>query len=122
MTLRSMAPKASVRDIFPTFHAGAPWWGGHLQTVAGALPTTRHRDVDKYPSERLLALVHDGTGDRLVATLHRPISSEVNRCLVVLIHGASGSEDSSYVLRSAAYLLNLGYPVLQGVYCRIFST
>ena len=31
----------------------------------------------------------------------------------MLIHGVSGSEDSSYVLRSALYLLNLGYPVLR---------
>jgi predicted alpha/beta-fold hydrolase len=113
MTLKSMAREASVQDIFPTFHAGVPWWGGRLQTVAGALPTTRRRDVDQYPSERLFALVQDGTGDRLVATLHRPISSDVTRCLVMLIHGVSGSEDSSYILRSAVYFLNLGYPVLR---------
>jgi uncharacterized protein len=81
MTLKSMAREASVQDIFPTFHAGVPWWGGRLQTLAGALPATRRSDVDQYPSERLFALVQDGTGDRLVATLHRPISSDVTRCL-----------------------------------------
>jgi hypothetical protein len=31
----------------------------------------------------------------------------------MLIHGVSGSEDSSYILRSAVYFLSLGYPVLR---------
>lgn len=108
-----MAREASAQDDFPLFKTGAPWWGGHLQTVAGALPTTRRRNLDQYPSERLFARVQDSTGDCLVATLHRPISSDMSRCLVLLIHGVSGTEDSSYILRSAVYFLNLGYPVLR---------
>ena len=110
---KSMAREASVQDNFPEFHAGVPWWGGRLQTVAGALPTTRRRDVDQYPSTRLFARVPDDTGDWLAATLHSPIRSDLTRCLVMLIHGVSGSEDSSYILRSAVYFLNLGYPVLR---------
>jgi uncharacterized protein len=113
MTLKSMAREASAQDDFPLFKTGAPWWGGHLQTVAGALPTTSRRNLDQYPSERLFARVQDSTGDCLVATLHRPISSDMSRCLVLLIHGVSGTEDSSYILRSAVYFLNLGYPVLR---------
>ena len=104
-TLKSMAREASARHGFPLFETGAPWWGGHLQTVASALPTTSRRNLDQYPSERLFAYVQDGTGDCLVATLHRPISSNMTRCLVLLIHGVSGSEDSSYILRSAVYFL-----------------
>lgn len=113
MSLKPLSFEASGQDYFPMFHAGVPWWGGHLQTVAGALPTTRRRDLEQYPRERLFARVQDGTGDCLVATLHRPMSSDMTRCLVLLIHGVSGTEDSSYILRSAAYFLNLGYPVLR---------
>ena len=113
MTLNLVTRETSTHIDFPKFETGAPWWGGHLQTIAGALPTIRPSDLDHYPSERLFAPVLDGTGDTMVATLHRPISSDTSRCLILLIHGVSGSEDSSYILRSAAYFLNLGYPVLR---------
>ena len=113
MTLKSMAREAPVGDDFPPFKAGIPWWGGHLQTLAGALPVTRQRDLDPYSSERLLAHVPDGTGDCLVATLHRPIMMNAGSQLIMLVHGVSGSEDSSYILRSAAYFLKLGYPVIR---------
>lgn len=113
MTLSSMTREASTQLDFPRFEAGAPWWGGYLQTIAGALPTVSPHDLDRYPSEQLFAPVLDGTGDTLVAMLHRPERPSIDRCVVLLIHGVSGSEDSSYVLRSAAYFLNLGYPVLR---------
>ena len=113
MTLNLVTRGTSAHIDFPEFKPGAPWWGGHLQTLAGALPTVSPRDLDQYPGERLFALVPDSTGDRLVATLHRPASPDTNRCLIILVHGVSGSEDSSYVLRSAIYFLNLGYPVLR---------
>jgi uncharacterized protein len=112
MTLSSMAREASTQVDFPRFEAGAPWWGGHLQTIAGALPTSTG-DLDRYTSERLFAAVPDGTGDTMVATLHRPTRSDVSQCVVLLIHGVSGSEDSSYILRSAVHFLKLGYPVLR---------
>src|SRR5262249_34283946 len=35
------------------------------------------------------------------------------RPLIILIHGITGSEDSSYVLLSARFFLDLGYPVLR---------
>lgn len=113
MTLNSMVREAPASAGFPEFKAGIPWWGGHLQTLAGAFPTVRPGDLDPYPSERLTALVPDGTGDRLVATLHRPVFPNTRRCMILLIHGVSGSEDSSYILRSAAYFLSIGYPVLR---------
>ena len=71
MTLDLVTRQPSTQPDFPRFEAGAPWWGGHLQTIASALPASP-RDLDPYPGERLSALVPDGTGDRLVATLHRP--------------------------------------------------
>jgi hypothetical protein len=113
MTLSSTVREASTQLDFPTFKAGAPWWGGHLQTIAGALPATGAGDLDRHPGKRLSAPVPDGTGDSMVATLHRPSRSDINRCVVLLIHGVSGSEDSSYILRSASHFLNLGYPVLR---------
>lgn len=112
MTLDLVTRQPSTQPDFPRFEAGAPWWGGHLQTIASALPASP-RDLDPYPGERLSALVPDGTGDRLVATLHRPAIPDTRRCVVILVHGVSGSEDSSYILRSAIYFLNLGYPVLR---------
>ena len=54
----------------------------------------------------------DGSGDRLVARLHRPLGS-AGRPLAVLIHGLTGSEDSRYIRASARHLLGLGLPVLR---------
>jgi uncharacterized protein len=101
-----------MQSFFPAFTARAPWWGGHLQTFAGMLP--RRHDLDRYPGERLTVVVPDGTGDRLVATLHRPAKrAGQRRCLILLVHGVSGSQNSSYILASAAFFLNLGYSVLR---------
>lgn len=59
----------------------------------------------------------DGSGDVLLGTLHSPGGGggpgSPERPLVMLIHGITGSEDSSYVLASARYLLSKGYPVLR---------
>jgi predicted alpha/beta-fold hydrolase len=54
----------------------------------------------------------DGSGDVLLGTFHSPAGG-AERPLVMLIHGLTGSEDSSYILASARYLLSLGYPVLR---------
>src|SRR3546814_6433177 len=56
----------------------------------------------------------DGTGDVLVGALNRPPGhAGGSRPLVVLVHGLTGSEDSLYMLCSAALLLAHGYPVLR---------
>ncbi len=54
----------------------------------------------------------DGSGDVLLAMLHAPAEAG-DKPLVVLIHGITGSEASSYVLLSSRHFLNLGYPVLR---------
>ena len=54
----------------------------------------------------------DGSGDRLAASLHdADVRSETP--LVVLLHGLTGCEDSSYIRDSARVFLTAGYPVLR---------
>ena len=105
------APGLSLAD-FPPFTARAPWWGGDLQTLRNFLIGRRAR-IAAYPGERLPLAVRDGSGDRLVGTLGRPAERQPGRPLTVLIHGLSGCEDSFYILKSAAHLLRLGFPVLR---------
>ncbi len=96
---------------FPrAFRARAPWWGGDLQTLRNLLVGGR---VDlPAASERLHFPLSDGSGDRLAAMLDRP-SRAVDGPLVALIHGITGSEDSAYVRRSAAFHLRRGRRVLR---------
>jgi uncharacterized protein len=98
-------------SLFPEFRPRAPWWGGHLQTIGGMYP--RRYGLDRYSATRLTAVLPDGSGDRLLATLHSPVKRMAKPYLILLIHGVSGSEDSSYVKASAAYFLDLGYPVVR---------
>jgi uncharacterized protein len=100
-----------MHSLFPEFRPRAPWWGGHLQTLGGMYP--RRYDLDRYSATRLTAVLPDGSGDRLLATLHSPAKRVAKPYLILLIHGVSGSEDSSYVRASAAYFLDLGYPVVR---------
>lgn len=105
-------PALSPRD-FPAFLARAPWWGGDLQTLRNFLIGRRARFAS-FPGERLYLPTRDGSGDRLVGTLHRPRQVlEPARPLVILLHGLSGCEDSFYILKTASYLLSLGFPVLR---------
>ena len=55
--------------------------------------------------------LQDGSGDRLVASLHLP--EDRARPLVVLIHGISGNERSCYMVVAAAYFLARGHAVLK---------
>ena len=56
--------------------------------------------------------MEDGTGDALMAMLHRP-STATDRPLAVLAHGLTGCEDSAYMRNSTHSLLQAGYPVLR---------
>lgn len=69
-------------------------------------------DLAAYGSERLILPLGDRSGDRLAALLQRP-NGGAAKPLVVLIHGLSGTEDSAYMLTSAATLLRAGHPVLR---------
>lgn len=97
---------------YPAFHARAPWWGGDLQTLRNFLRPAR-RDLGRFPPERVLLPLRDGTGDALVGTLQRPAELAAKRPLVVLIHGMAGDETSPYLLTTAGFLLGRGYPVMR---------
>jgi len=96
----------------PSFRPRFPWWGGDLQTMANRL---RRAAVDLAPhaGERLRFPLADGTGDTLLATLHRPAMARAGTPLVLLIHGLTGSEDSHYILSQARLLLDRGHRVLR---------
>jgi predicted alpha/beta-fold hydrolase len=96
---------------FPGFRSRWPWWGRDLQTlrntVMGGGPA-----LEATSCERIEFPMNDGSGDVLLGTLQRPRDVS-ERPLVVVIHGLTGSAESSYVRVSARHLLGLGYPVLR---------
>ena len=87
-----------------------PWIGADLQTLRNALAPPRY-DLSAYRSERLMLPLADDTGDTLSGLLQHPVGPPGP--LAVLIHGLSGTEDSAYMLASAAALLTGGYRVLR---------
>lgn len=62
---------------------------------------------------RLTLPLSDDTGDALTAVLTNARGSKSGSPLVVLIHGLSGSEESSYMLTSTRFWSQLGFPVLR---------
>ena len=97
---------------YPRFLARPPWWGGDLQTIRNYLRKPAIA-LDPYPAERLEFPMLDGSDDVLVATLNRPRSADGSRPLVVLIHGLTGCEASTYMQASARHLLERGHVVLR---------
>ncbi|WP_119303398.1 YheT family hydrolase [Dongia deserti] len=95
----------------PRFVPLPPWFGGDLQTVRNYLRPPGDI-LAPWPGEILRFAVKDGTGDELVGTLHRPVE-EQQKPLVLLLHGLTGCEESSYVRVTARELLGAGYPVLR---------
>lgn len=106
MLLRAPTPIA-----FPPFRQRFPWIGADLQTLRNTIrgPGTTLSD---YASERLMFPCNDGSGDVLQGALNTP-HPPTTKPLVILIHGLTGSEDSSHQLMSADYFLSLGHPVLR---------
>ena len=92
------------------FRPRFPWLGGDLQTVRNFLLRPDY-DLGRWPSERLELPLNDGSGDRLVASFHR--ARAPSRVVMVLLHGLTGCEDSSYVRASAAFWLERGVSVLR---------
>ncbi|MEO3429803.1 alpha/beta fold hydrolase [Pelagibius sp. CAU 1746] len=92
------------------FRPRFPWFGGDLQTLRNFLLRPRH-DLDPWPAERVELAMRDGSGDRLAASLHR--SGAASAPLVVLIHGLTGCEDSTYLRASAAFWLARGRDVVR---------
>jgi predicted alpha/beta-fold hydrolase len=95
----------------PRFVPKLPWLGGDLQTVRNFLRPPGDI-LAPWPGERMTFAMKDETGDELTGLLHRP-SEERGRPLVLLLHGLTGSEESSYLRVSARELLQEGYPVLR---------
>ncbi len=95
----------------PLFTPRAPWLTADLQTIHNFVTRPAQRFDDAMP-RRMRFEMADGTGDALIAELHR-VPAATDRPLVVLIHGATGCAESAYMLASARYLLDLGYPVLR---------
>jgi predicted alpha/beta-fold hydrolase len=100
-----MSAATALRTLdLPPFKARAPWFGADLQTLRnsfrsadGGLPDSR---------EVILPL---GDGDALVGHYHPGLEKP----LLVLIHGLSGSAMSDYVVTTARHLGGLGYPILR---------
>ncbi len=107
------ARQAADLEFRPRF----PWLGGDLQTLRNFLLLTARGDVTdlgRWPAERQLLAMDDGSGDRLAASLHRPAPiAAQRRAPVLLIHGLTGCEDSSYIRASTAHLLAAGHPVIR---------
>ena len=92
------------------FQPRFPWLGGDLQTLRNFLTRPNH-DFSRWPQRRLELAMRDGSGDRLIASLHG--AEQAARGLVVLVHGLTGCENSLYVRASAAFWLARGFRVLR---------
>ncbi len=96
---------------FPDFRPRRELFNGDLQTLRNFFPP----HPPPPPGERLHLAMRDGSGDRLAATLHRP-DPDIDggaKPLVLLVHGLSGHEDSSYMPWTARQLVGLGYPAVR---------
>lgn len=96
----------------PPFRPRFPWWGADLQTLASFLKPPP-KDLAPHTSETLAIDLKDGTGDRLVCSLDRPVAPVTGRPLTIVIHGLTGSQESSYAVRMTRCLLDAGERVLR---------
>lgn len=96
---------------FPTFRPRPPWWAGDLQTVRNFVTRTAI-DLSGFASERMVFETDDGTGDRLQAVLDHPVTDGAHP-LLVLVHGLTGCEDSTYLRATASYFLERGWRTLR---------
>ena len=95
----------------PRFVPRLPWVGGDLQTLHNFLRPPG--DVlAPWPGARMAFAMKDGTGDDLLGMLHRP-AEDRGKPLVLLLHGLTGCEESSYVRVTGSELLQAGYPILR---------
>jgi len=95
----------------PRFVPLPPWFGGDLQTLRNVLRPPGDI-LAPWPGDEVRFAMKDGTGDELVGTLHRP-AEEHGRPLVVLLHGLTGDQESSYMRVTAREMLKAFYPVLR---------
>lgn len=95
----------------PRFVPLPPWIGGDLQTMRNSLRPAGDI-LAPWPGEVLRFAMKDGTGDELIGTLHRPAEEE-DKPLILLLHGLTGCQESTYVRVTAREMLRVGYPVLR---------
>lgn len=92
--------------------ARAPWWGGDLQTL-------RNHLLAPFPElQSTTTTLHfptrDDSGDVLIGQLETPHAGDWrDQPLVVLVHGLTGCEDSTYVRETARVQLLRGRRVLR---------
>jgi predicted alpha/beta-fold hydrolase len=96
----------------PPFKPRFPWWGADLQTIASQLAAPKS-DLSPHSSERVCFSMADRTGDILLGMVDHPAEPVADRPLVILLHGLTGCEDSTYILSAARHLLDCGYRVLR---------
>ena len=87
------------------------WWGGDLQTLRNHF-RTRRTPLPSHSSPLEFPML-DSSGDRLTGTLEKPIVPAASSPLILLIHGLTGCEDSSYVREAARFHLARGRSVLR---------
>jgi predicted alpha/beta-fold hydrolase len=95
----------------PRFVPLPPWIGGDLQTLRNYLRPPGDI-LAPWPGQEVRFATKDGTADELVGVLHRPVEDS-GRPLVLLVHGLTGDQDSSYMRVTAREMLGAGYPVLR---------
>ena len=112
VTIRGSLPGVWPRaEAGPGFAPRFPWLGGDLQTLRYYFfPASE--DLSAWPQERLSLPIPGGDGDTLLAALHRPRGA-TERPLVILVHGLTGCEGSSYMFETTRSFLRLGYPVMR---------
>jgi hypothetical protein len=92
---------------FSEFRPRLPWIGPDLQTIRNFVARPKV-DLRPWPAQRLWFRAGE---DRLSGMWHR--AGRPDRPLVILLHGLTGCERSSYVRLSALQLLERGYSVLR---------
>ena len=84
-----------------------PWIGADLQTLRNSfLPQPNHLRN----SISILLPMRDG--DRLTASLNIP-HEQIDKPLLILVHGLTGSENSANIIAAANYLVQKSWPVLR---------
>jgi hypothetical protein len=104
VTMKSGFQIAALRDR-------PPWWGGDLQTLRNRF-ATRDVPLPSYSWEIGFA-TSDGSGDRLVGKLEKPLKPCEGTPLILLIHGLTGCQDSTYVRETARFHLERGRTVIR---------
>jgi len=99
-------------EEFPAFRPRPPWWGGDLQTLRNTLALSLGLLRLEAPGTRIELSAGDGSGDVLVGRLAEGRGG-AGRPLVLLVHGLTGCDGSTYMVATARHLAGLGYPVLR---------